>query len=595
MFEVMEISLKLTFPSDWIKMVAMQPHIHLTDTKPSFKWPDSEKEKQIAGIKRTLEIAMEQQAHFTLFPEYSIPGLKGIRVINDVIANSDWPNGTIIMGGIDGLSKEEYQQLCTLPNTNCHPNSGPDYVGKTEWVNCSVTWVKDNHGNHGNITKYVQPKISPAKDESLTPLKSFFRGSVVNFYKGTFSRPDSTFYEFSFFSLICFDWIDQSSGCRINERVLQHLNTTQRTLEWIFLLQHNLKPNHPPFLDSTRHFFNNSICNNVIRHDSVVIFANTASDDKPTSYSPNNFACSSVVFHPSANVLSDERISRPTICSKRGKYRNLDTCHDIVFREMGACIHSFKIHIPRFSPLDSSGRCLPIEQAYVHPINDGAYDPRLPGGEVPACTKWVNDNLDDTIPLNNHIHINHLSVEAENSHAIVVNHIRQLSADKHELNIHYASAFHLPKLEGDIWRNVDNWNQEEENALKHMLYTLAMINIAYTTDLQNNELHATIIVNDKPVEVITIRGATHDDCFTYFKEYVPIAISRKIFLITQDDNSSIITQGQVKKFAEIPSSEYKITQPGSCYRIKDYQTIQQAIQLKDSTDDFKEEIARYVA
>ena len=103
MIEVVEKKIGVIFPSQQIKMVAMQPHVHLTDTEP-FRWPDGEKEKQIVGIKRTLEIAKNKQAHFTLFPEYSIPGLDGVGAIDEVIANNDWPNNTIIIGGVDGLS-----------------------------------------------------------------------------------------------------------------------------------------------------------------------------------------------------------------------------------------------------------------------------------------------------------------------------------------------------------------------------------------------------------------------------------------------------------------------------------------------------------
>ncbi len=93
MIEVEEKSIGVIFPSQQIKMVAMQPHIHLTDTEP-FQWPDDKKTEQIAGIDRTLEIAKNIQAHFTLFPECSIPGLDGIRRIDGVIANNDgaiWP------------------------------------------------------------------------------------------------------------------------------------------------------------------------------------------------------------------------------------------------------------------------------------------------------------------------------------------------------------------------------------------------------------------------------------------------------------------------------------------------------------------------
>ena len=71
--EVMEIPLELTFPSGCIKMVVMQPFVHLTEDEP-FRWPDNKKDQQIQSIQRTLDIARDNSpTHFTLFPEYSIP------------------------------------------------------------------------------------------------------------------------------------------------------------------------------------------------------------------------------------------------------------------------------------------------------------------------------------------------------------------------------------------------------------------------------------------------------------------------------------------------------------------------------------------
>lgn len=594
MIEVEEKSIGVIFPSQQIKMVAMQPHVYLTTSEP-FHWPNNKKTEQIAGINRTLEIAKNQQTHFTLFPEYAIPGLDGINAIDAVVAD-DWPNGTIIISGIDGLRKDEYQHLYQQPNTTCHALSAPDHIGQNEWVNCSVTWVKDNSGS---VTRYIQPKICPAWPEKNIHWQEMFCGKAIYLFNAKYDNGD---FPFSFISLICFDWIGRIDGSdtKVVDGFLQSMNRAfagkPQYLHWVFVLQENDEPNHDMFIQRTSDFLTQrSTYPMVDRQNSTIVFVNNSTKTFGEEIITSDRAFTSCVFP--ADVPFDTQGCPPTFsfASERFRGKLINRCNDVIFRELRPCIHSFKVRVAQFLNLTQDSRCHPIKNASVHHVDEDSDDPRFPGGPVPACVKWVNDNLDDATPLNNRIPIDHLSTQAESSYAIIVNHIRQLSADKHELNIHYASAFHLSKLREDIWRNVDNWNEKEKNALEHMLDTLVIINTAYTTDLQNNKLHATITINDEPIEVIAIRGTTHGNCFTYFREHVQIAISHKIFLITQDDNNSIITQGQVKKFAEIPSSEYKITQPGSCYRIKDYQTIQQAIQLKDSTDDFKEEIARYVA
>jgi hypothetical protein len=207
MLEVMEIPLKLTFPSDWIKMVAMQPHVHFMDSEP-FRWPDGEKEKQIAGIKRTLEIAKNKEAHFTLFPEYSIPGLDATNAINELVTDGQWPNSSVVIGGVDGLSNGEYQQLCQQPNTTCHDNNKPVHIGQDEWVNCSVTWVKDNSGR---VTRYIQPKICPAWPEKNIHLTDMFCGKAIYIFNAKYYND----FPCRFVSFICFDWIGKINGLNI--------------------------------------------------------------------------------------------------------------------------------------------------------------------------------------------------------------------------------------------------------------------------------------------------------------------------------------------------------------------------------------------
>jgi len=587
MIEVEEKSIGVIFPSQQIKMVAMQPHVHLTDTEP-FRWPDGEKEKQIAGIKRTLEIAKNKQAHFILFPEYSIPGLDGVGAIDEVITNNVWPNNTIIIGGVDGLSKTEYQQLFQPNNTECHPNNKPDKVPNGYWVNCCVIWIKNYDA--GSIKKYLQPKISKAKDELLTPCHNLFPGSSVYNFIGILNYVDGATYEFHFFTLICFDWIYKHQGKLINQLILEELNKNTQRLEWIFLPQHNQKPNYSEFVGSTTNFFDDSICNNVIRHDTAILFINSATDDKPSLYIPDKYGVSSIVFHPRANILSDG--CKHTACFKKGKYRNLNNCHDIVFREMGACIHSFEVPVPRFLQRAMGSLSLPIQKAEVYPIIDGKPDPRLPGAEVPACVKWVNDNLDNLLPLINHVHIDHLRNETETSHNTIVEAIRRLTANEHEKNIHYATASHLSETSNNEWRNADNWITEERGALEHMLNTLTMINTACNTELQNCSLHATTLIDGTPVEIVAVKGTTHDECFKYFCEYITPP-TNKVFLITQDNRNSVITDGLLKKFTVGDPSKSTIIRP-RC-KPKDYQTLQQTFQRADSVENFGREVARYVA
>jgi len=591
MLEVMEIPLELTFPSDWIKMVAMQPHVHLTDTEP-FRWPDGEKEKQIDGIKRTLEIAENKQAHFTLFPEYSIPGLDGVGAIDEIIANNDWPNNTIIIGGVDGLSKTEYQQLFQPDNTECHPNNKPDKVPNGYWVNCCVIWIKNDAGS---IKKYLQPKISKAKDELLTPCHDLFLGSSVYNFIGILNSVDGATYEFHFFTLICFDWIYKHQGKLINQLILEELNKNTQMLEWIFLPQHNHKPNYSEFVGSTINFFDDSICNNVIRHDTAILFINSATDDKPSLYIPDKYGVSSIVFHPRANILSDG--CKHTACFKKGKYRNLNNCHDIVFREMGACIHSFEVPVPRFLQRAMGSLSLPIQQAEVYPIIDGEPDPRLPGEEVPACVKWVNDKL-DSIESIEESYRDTLPNETNTSHKEVKIKLRNLPAKKQQYNIHYATASHSSNK--NDWTNADAWDSQEGNALQHLLYTATIMNIPDREfDLETSELHARTVIDGKIYEVVAIMGHRHEDCKTHFDDSCNVKINHPILIVSRNADNRPYTQRFSQKITKVNQlgavPDIKFTDPVSGIIQKGYSDLLDIYTRSQDEQSLGKGLIKYVA
>ena len=592
MIEVEEKNVGVIFPSQQIKMVAMQPHIHLTDTEP-FRWPDDKKTKQIAGINRTLEIARDQQAHFTLFPEYSIPGLDAIDSISELVTDGQWPNSSVVIGGVDGLSNGEYQQLCQQPNTICHGNNTPDQVAQNEWVNCSITWVKDNSGS---VTRYIQPKICRAWPEKNIHWQEMFCGKAIYLFNAKYDNGD---FPFSFISLICFDWIGRIDGSntKVVDGFLQTMNRVfagaPQYLHWVFILQENDEPNHDMFIQRTSAFLTQrSTYPMVDRQKSTIVFVNNSTKTVGGTIITSDRAFTSCVFP--ADVSFDTQGCPPTFsfASERFRGKLINRCNDIIFRELRPCIHSFKVGVAQFLNLTQDSRCHPIENASVHSLDEDLDDPRFPGGPVPACVKWVNDNLDNSLPLSNHVHIDHLRNETETSHNTVVEAIRQLTANEHEKNIHYATASHLSKTSNNEWRNADNWVTEERGALEHMLNTLTMINTACNTELQNCSLHATTLIDGTPVEIVAVKGTTHDECFKYFCEYITPP-TNKVFLITQDNHNSVITDGLLKKFTVGDPSKSTIIRP-RC-KPKDYQTLQQTFQRADSVENFGREVARYVA
>ena len=106
-------------------------------------------------------------------------------------------------------------------------------------------------------------------------------------------------------SLICYDWIGRplQGGEQITKAVLQGLNNDwrgdQKKLHWVFLLQHNEKPNHYAFMTSMREFLSDGAtfpC--VDRSDAAVVVASTASRELPARTHP--FGYSGIIYSPRA-------------------------------------------------------------------------------------------------------------------------------------------------------------------------------------------------------------------------------------------------------------------------------------------------------
>ena len=183
----------------------------------------------------------------------------------------------------------------------------------------------------------------------------------------------------------------------VYEEVLYQLNQkwdgSPEPLDWTFVIQHNRAPNHASFLHNTFRFLTDPITYQFVnRNDAAIVHINTAVSHEPAR---SGFgAYSACVFSPRTQF--DCNCCRPTVCMQPVGLRQSDIlarCKDIVFREMGECIHSFQIRVPRFVIPDATDRSFPLVNASVH----GAYDlndPRLSGNAIPASVKWINDLLD---------------------------------------------------------------------------------------------------------------------------------------------------------------------------------------------------------
>lgn len=581
MVVVNEVALEVTLQDDVINLVMMQPYVKLDTQSEPFVWADADKEEEINRIRRTLNIAKQSAddpgAHFTLFPEYSVPGLPGIQLIHDVINEASWQSNSIVIAGVDGLSKAEYQQLCDMENTNVFAENAPDKVKDSQWVNCIITWVKQSDST---VARWIQPKITPSWAEEAITANDMFPGRSSNIFACKFENGT----ECRFMSLICFDWVGSDAGRMLLWEILQKAddasNPTKKEMNFLFVLQHNPKPNHPTFLENTRTYFDDQ--NRfpfTPRTQGAVIFANTAGGERPGLYPSHGF--SSVIFSRVAPY--DCKACPPSAAVRTKKLRASDSlgeCQEALLREMGSCIHSIRLTLPQFINLGVTDRSLPIRRADVHAISAEARDPRTPGGAVPAIIKWVNDQLDKLPSILTNEVAHPLRPALQESHRQISDSLRH-KTDRALLRCMNLAAESMStdkriKVAGRPVQLIDYWDRTETECLKAVVYILSIIRAYRTLEVSCIPAHAVMNVENQVYDLVVVNGKTHQSGFEYAKATLGSSGQRIRIVVTQDSGNTIlpdrdkpITSANEADATRGPN----ITDPGTSWRHCGHQNI----------------------
>lgn len=526
----------LRLPMGRVGMVIAQPHIpleSLTTTEP-FHCTEEAKPQRLAMLTATLTLSLaarhgEPKTHFTVFPEYSIPGLDGISHIEAVLQADNWPPATIVIGGIDALDRTQYLSLLQDPHTHVdHMRNGANSVPSHCWVNCAVIWIKTTDGT---LERWLQPKLHPAWEEMTVRHEHMFRGSSVYVFKGLLENDTP----FRFSTLVCFDWIASVHGRTPSQWILANLheqaNGGQIPLSWLFVIQHNKKPSHEDFLTKVTPFFNQTEFPNATRHNACLVFANTAG--KPNPGRTNEFGGCSIVLSP--QTLFKRPCSVPTFSDGGSRFRDgstlLQRYRDFFFRERGACIHSFSLINPGSLIAGPTGRAYAVNNAHVWPIS-GTEEPRAPAAPVPATIKWLNDELDDIQSLSVSYQDAPLAETADAAHTYNLRAIRSISSKS------VPRAIALAAQCKNIPKSVDEWNSAESAALRHLVHTLDIMAVALPPpSFEDTPAHAVVHIDGQPLDLCAIRGVSHEKCIEHLKG-IQQNPRRKLLLISRDPDNT---------------------------------------------------------
>lgn len=582
------VSLGVVLPADKVGVVISQPHLQLSDTEP-YRCVDEYRERQLKVLSDTLAISIAAhhglaRTHFTIFPEYSIAGLDGIALIQTAIEEDNWPTATIIIGGVDALSKQEFLTLVGQPRSYLDQvHNSIDRIRGSEWVNCAIVWVKSSDGH---VHRWLQPKLHPAWPEQDVNYQDMFCGRSVFTFTGLLESGS----RYRFTSLVCFDWIAPVTGEKawrwsIADLQLQATEAAAEIpLSWFFVIQHNPRPSHHAFLTEIRNFFDQSVLSDARRERTCLVFANTAGKHCPGRV--NEYGSTSLIF--TKQTLFTEPQSRPTFSNGGAHFRAshmLADYHDCFLREGGACVHSFAQVNPNSLIAGAAGRAVALERAFVFPLYEGS-DPRAPSEAVPSCIKWLNDELDEISSLGDTYHNVPLATDVTAAHVSIVTMLRDVPAPD------VVDAITLATSDTSE-ANPDEWGLAQRAALKHVVHTLEILNLAFSgTPNDASPAHGLLTVDERTVDLAAVYGVSHQACLEHTRKMTPRRRRQSLLVSRDPDNTgwnkrfgSYLEAGSPQLGADVD-----ITDPSSASLHVAYQDLLEILQLSDSADDLKSRI-----
>lgn len=536
----------LTLPSDRVGIVIAQPHLSLTPAEP-FRCRPETQPQQLALIDRTLAIARAashgaQRTHFTVFPEFCIPGLTGVARIDAALQAAEWPAETIVIGGVDGLARADYLTLIGAPNTFVHTASnGADRVAADQWVNCAVIWIK---GANNIVERWIQPKIYPSRPENNAQFQRMFRGGCVYLFKGLYATGGAA-YRFS--SLVCFDWIATVGANKPWQWLLKSMHTEGAQLlatiplTWLFVVQHNDQPNHATFLGELSDFYNQVQFPSASRQGTCIVFVNSAGRNVPGR--AETYGCTSLILPQTATFTATDCYVTHSNGGPRFRGNNLVHPHrDVFFREAGPCIHSFIQVNPASVVPGAAGQSVPVENPFVYPIDVAATDPRTPGGAVPGAVKWLNDTLDGIECLSVSLPQSPLAPAVAATHVLNVQDLRSKTAILATRILALGNPAFTKERPGSppkiVEKHADEWGASETDALAHVTHTLDIFRIGFADATSNtNGAHAEVTIRGRAVDVLAVRGATHEQNLKHAEKHLPYQ-RRQLLIVSRDSHNS---------------------------------------------------------
>jgi hypothetical protein len=138
----------------------------------------------------------------------------------------------------------------------------------------------------------------------------------------------------------------------------------------------------------------------------------------------------------------------------------------------------------------------------------------------------------------------------------------------------------------------DLWSDSEESGVEHVVQTLDILRTAFAPfSIGTSNAHATIRVRDQEVEVIGVRGKSHEDCLRHTEGIFPTP-GRKMLIVSRDrDNNEFLAEfGSFMKAKTELNDEPKFTDLSSNRVVVGYRSLLSSYQNSHTRQQLEESL-----
>ena len=302
MLEIVETPIDLSLP------VGQHPHCLLAQIPDFLRRGDRgyvvpEPEAQWRRIRSVLDLVAEgngsfRKLHFLVFPEGCLP----LAHLDDMLAAIDTRLGasTVTMFGMEHVPLSTYRALLARfasDNARARELVEKDVAdGAAEDampVNLSCVVVKEDGGAR---RVFLQAKGHPFHgEEYLDRSHDLYRGKHVHYFRGASS--------FNFMAVICLDYLYRDLYASNIRRIVDHANQiyfrTRQSLDALFVIQCNPKPEHRAYREVLSGFYGEYLEDTPGVRETVTVFGNCSDESRVEGGEGNGlYGNSSAVIGP---------------------------------------------------------------------------------------------------------------------------------------------------------------------------------------------------------------------------------------------------------------------------------------------------------